>query len=65
MKNQFQITIETNTTSESISSHQLLFDAKKWVDIYVTTKNTGYTESDNAAIVIWEGEYMVQYLPFN
>jgi hypothetical protein len=64
MNKQFQISIETNTTSEGISSHQLLKDAKMWVDIYLTTKKSGYIESENPSIVIWEGDYMVQYIPF-
>jgi hypothetical protein len=64
MNNQFQITIETNTTSESISSHQLLRDAKMWADTYLTTKKSEYIESENPAIVIWENDFMVQYIPF-
>lgn len=63
MNKQFLITIETNTTSESISSHQLLRDAKMWVDIYLTTQKSEYIESENPAIVIWESDYMVQYTP--
>lgn len=63
MNKQFTITIETSSTSESISSHQLLFDAKKWAYNYLSTKKAGYTESENPAIVIWEGSYMVEYTP--
>jgi hypothetical protein len=64
MNKQFQISIETNTTSEGISSHQLLIDAKMWADTYLTTKKSEYIESENPSIVIWEGDYMVQYIPF-
>jgi hypothetical protein len=64
MNNQFLITIETNTTSESISSHQLLRDAKMCADTYLTTKKSEYIESENPAIVIWENDFMVQYIPF-
>ena len=64
MHNQFQITIETNTTSESISTHRLLKDAKMCADIYLTTKKSEYIESENPAIVIWENDFMVQYIPF-
>jgi hypothetical protein len=64
MDKQFLISIETNTTSEGISSHQLLRDAKMWVDTYLTTKKSEYIESENPSIVIWEGDYMVQYIPF-
>lgn len=64
MNKQFTITIETSSTSESISSHQLLFDAKKWVDTYLSTKKSNYSESESPALVIWEGDFMVQYIPF-
>ena len=64
MNKQFQISIETNTTSESISSHQLLRDAKMWADTYLTTKKSEYIESENPAIVIWENDFMVQYITF-
>jgi hypothetical protein len=64
MNKQFQISIETNTTSEGISSHQLLKDAIMWADTYLTTKKSEYIESENPSIVIWEGDYMVQYIPF-
>jgi hypothetical protein len=64
MNNQFQISIETNTTSEGISSHQLLRDAKMWAETYLNTKKSEYIESENPAIVIWENDYMVQYIPF-
>jgi hypothetical protein len=60
----FTISIETNTTSEGISSHQLLMDARKWADTYLSTKKSEYIESENPSIVIWEGDYMVQYIPF-
>jgi hypothetical protein len=64
MNKQFLITIETNTTSESISSHQLLKDAKMWANTYLTTKKSGYIESENPSIVIWEGDFMVEHIPF-
>ena len=67
MKKQFLITIETNTTSESISSHQLLRDAKMWAYLYSTDyrRIAEYSEIENANIVIWQGEHLVELIPFN
>jgi len=64
MKNQFQITIETNTTSKLLASHQLLKDAIMSADVYLILKKSQYIESENPAIVIWENDFMVQHIPF-
>ena len=61
----FTITIETNTTSESLTTHELLFDAKYWASIYQSTKRVHYMFHDYAAIVIWQGEHLIEHLPFD
>jgi hypothetical protein len=63
----FTITIETNTTSESLSTHELLFDAMNSAYLYSTDyrRIAEYSEIDNANIVIWQGEHLVELIPFN
>lgn len=61
----FTITIETSTTSEIIESHELLFDARHSASIYQSTKRVHYMFHDYAAIVIWQGEHLIEHLPFD
>lgn len=61
----FTITIETNTKSEILESQELLLDARYRASIYQATKRVHYMFEDYAAIVIWQGDYLVDIFQFD
>jgi hypothetical protein len=64
MDKQFTITIETDITSEFISSHDTLIEAKEWVSIYLHTKAKEYEKFENAMLVISDGVNDLQMTSF-
>ena len=60
----YKISIETDTTSEFISEHETLIDAKNWVSIYLTTKAKEYKKFENAMLVISDGVNDLQMTSF-
>jgi hypothetical protein len=50
----YTVTIETDTTSEALSTHQTAAEAKRWADHYANDSRRAaqYTPTDNANIVV-------------